>query len=385
MARTFADLILEPSNTLGTADYELQGAAAGYRAFANGYVTGDTPYYVVRNRQDTKYEVNRGGVFTAPGALTRGVILSSNANAAVSWTTDDLPLSIYCPRSADIDEGGITGWWATTRSALIKFGLWWQKDTPSAGLHQLTLFDGVADTYIGELNSVNHSFKGKMYALALTPATAVEANEGGEMNISTATSGTHNLTIDAYQNTHRAFAVRKSDGVVVQLWSNKLDGTGMTYSTTVFAPGAQIQMVSVQTGAVATGTTLLPIDDTIPQQTEGNQYMTLAITPKSATSSLQITVTIVLAHSVVSTGSIALFKDAAANAVASVIMGFSTTENPLTTTFTHTMTSGSVAATTFKVRAGSNVAGTTTFNGASGGRMHGGVLASSIVIREVMP
>ena len=32
-----------------------------------------------------------------------------------------------------------------------------------------------------------------------------------------------------------------------------------------------VQTVNTETGAVATGTTLMPIDDTIPQNTEGNE------------------------------------------------------------------------------------------------------------------
>ena len=48
-----------------------------------------------------------------------------------------------------------------------------------------------------------------------------------------------------------------------------LTGTAATFSGTVFAPGAQIQMVSTETGAVATGTTTIPADDTIPQSHRG--------------------------------------------------------------------------------------------------------------------
>jgi hypothetical protein len=53
--------------------------------------------------------------------------------------------------------------------------------------------------------------------------------------------------------------------------------------------------------------------------------------------------------------------------------------------FTHVMTSGTTSPTTFRFRAGLHVAGTTTFNGQGGNRKFGGVLASSIVIREVAP
>ena len=51
-----------------------------------------------------------------------------------------------------------------------------------------------------------------------------------------------------------------------------------------------VQVVNTQTGAVATGTTVMPIDDTIPQNTEGDQYMTLAITPTHASNKLLIEV-----------------------------------------------------------------------------------------------
>ena len=51
-----------------------------------------------------------------------------------------------------------------------------------------------------------------------------------------------------------------------------------------------VQVVNTQTGAVDTGTTAMPCDDTIPQNTEGDEFMTLAITPTSATNKLKIDV-----------------------------------------------------------------------------------------------
>jgi hypothetical protein len=49
------------------------------------------------------------------------------------------------------------------------------------------------------------------------------------------------------------------------------------------------------------------------------------------------------------------------------------------------MTSGTVSATTFKVRAGirSGGSGTVTFNGTSGSRLFGGTIASSITVTEI--
>ena len=144
-----------------------------------------------------------------------------------------------------------------------------------------------------------------------------------------------------------------------------------------------LQSVSTQSGAVATGTTVLPSDDTIPQNTEGDEYMTRAITPKSETSKLRIDVVVHLAASVAGTLTAALFQDATAGALAAGMQHVAAADQPRVVTFTHYMTSGTTSATTFKVRAGLSTAGTTTFNGAAAARLLGGVLASSITITEV--
>lgn len=154
---------------------------------------------------------------------------------------------------------------------------------------------------------------------------------------------------------------------------------------TLLGAGAVVQVVNTQTGAVATGTTILPLDDTIPRNTEGDQYMTLAITPKSATNKLKIDVVLFAAHSAAAYHLIAaLFQDTTADALACsghVSEGAAT--YGVCIKFTHYMTAGTASATTFKVRAGASGAGTTTFNGHGAGRMFGGVCASSMTITEI--
>ena len=146
-----------------------------------------------------------------------------------------------------------------------------------------------------------------------------------------------------------------------------------------------VQIANTQTGAVATGTTVIPFDDTIPQNTEGDEYMTLAITPKSASNILYIDVTVQIAYSVAAWLAVALFQDSTANALAAIVGYQTTAGGALTQTFRHKMTAGTTSATTLKVRAGGQVAGTTTFNGQNTGRIYGGVMASSITIAEVLP
>jgi hypothetical protein len=148
-------------------------------------------------------------------------------------------------------------------------------------------------------------------------------------------------------------------------------------------PGAVVQTVNVQDGAVATGTTTLPWDDTIPQNTEGDQYMSLAITPTSSTNKLKIEVVWNGTISSVTQATLALFQDSTANALAASQGYISSGGQPINMTLIHYMTAGTTSATTFKVRFGAASASTTTFNGSGGARKLGGVMASSITIHEI--
>jgi hypothetical protein len=151
--------------------------------------------------------------------------------------------------------------------------------------------------------------------------------------------------------------------------------------------GRTVKVVNVMDGEVATGTTVMVEDDTIPQKTEGDEYMTLAITPKSATNKLRIDVVLHMAHTAGGAAIVGLFQDTTADALAvgdDRIDGAQVNQQ-IQILLTHYMTAGTTSATTFKVRAGTSAAGTTTFNGLSGARKYGGVLASSITITEIIP
>lgn len=151
--------------------------------------------------------------------------------------------------------------------------------------------------------------------------------------------------------------------------------------------GSIVQTVNTQTGAVSTGTTIMPYDDTIPQNTEGDQYMTLSITPTSATNKLLIHAEAIAGYGSGAAGvSMGLFQDSTAGALAAVSEEQGSSGAGLyspTLVLNHYMTSGTTSATTFKIRIGSHAAGTTTFNGVAGGRKFGGVAASSITIWEI--
>jgi hypothetical protein len=173
------------------------------------------------------------------------------------------------------------------------------------------------------------------------------------------------------------------DGVLLK--DNKVNGSYITDSTVAnaqLATGVPVQMVNTTASAVATGTTLIPHDDTIPQITEGDQYMTLAVTPKSATNILVISVTVQTASVIANGHATALFQDATANALAA-ISTYQPSGNTLTAShLEHAMVAGTTSATTFRVRCGQSSASTLTFNGNGGVRIFGAITKSSIVITE---
>jgi len=147
-------------------------------------------------------------------------------------------------------------------------------------------------------------------------------------------------------------------------------------------PGTVIQMVNTATGAVATGTTLIPDDDTIPQNTEGDQYMSQSISPRSSANVLEVRAQIGYSLHSNTANSFAIFQDSVSNALAAVLQNTGSL-NAGAHSLEHMLIAGTVAATTFKLRAGGGAAGTFTFNGTTTSRRFGGVLNSYLRIKEV--
>jgi len=194
---------------------------------------------------------------------------------------------------------------------------------------------------------------------------------------------TESFLVSSVLNAIPATGGSVSDTYIVGMSASKLTGT-QTIPKATLPTGSVLQVVNNQTGAVATGTTQIPYDDTIPQNTEGTEFFTLAITPTSATSKLIINFSTILNHTATTAVlNTCLFQDSTANALA-----VSSSQNVNNGGFmvlsgSYYMTSGTTSATTFKIRCGSNSAGTTTLNGVGGGRAYGGVSNSFITITEI--
>lgn len=243
-------------------------------------------------------------------------------------------------------------------------------DLGAAASHNITLTGTTTINAFGSTASVNEP----IYFLRFTGAMQLTYNATslilpGAANITTAAGDT-------------AIALYLGSGNWQIIAYTRASGAPLVISTS----GKVAQIVISSTGAVATGTTTTPSDDTIPQNTEGNQYMSVTITPQSASSTLMVDC---LGSFATDAGAanftVALFRDSTANAVAAQMSRFINLNVPQPFPLSYVTTSGSTSSTTFSFRAGLAAAGTTTFNGASGARLLGGAMYSYCKVVEVLP
>jgi hypothetical protein len=134
-----------------------------------------------------------------------------------------------------------------------------------------------------------------------------------------------------------------------------LTSNGAGAAPTFQAPssGAVLQVKSVTYSTQTSGATTFPLDNTIPQNTEGTELVTLSITPSNASNRL-----LIIANFIVHAGSVAgcgpaLFQDSTANALSYAIQVIGAGYGA-PATLVHEMAAGTTSATTFKIRVGTH-------------------------------
>ena len=135
-------------------------------------------------------------------------------------------------------------------------------------------------------------------------------------------------------------------------------------------------------------TSTIPLDDTIPQNTEGDEFLTASITPLSTTSKILVLAVVHVANdSSAYINGICLFRNSVSNALAASWSRTVVNNNPVSAMVLEYLDSpSSVSALTYKLRGGT-VGGTggQTFqvNGGSGTRYLGGALVTTLTLMEV--
>lgn len=146
--------------------------------------------------------------------------------------------------------------------------------------------------------------------------------------------------------------------------------------------GGVIQSVTASYATYSNTTTQIPTDDTIPQNTEGTEILSVSITPKFATSKLRIRAGGLFLLSGAGAGVLAVFRDSTADAVYAQAMNTPGTEY-IALSGEAVIDASAATSTTLKVRVGPNAGVTMYVNGSAGSRIFGGVGAWRLTVEEL--
>jgi len=320
------------------------------------------------------------------GMILGGYIVESNGSNQVNYAlktyagTDPSPTD---PVVVVVRSSGTTGNYVhrvvtSATSLLITSGSTLGATSGEAFRLWIVLFDDAGTIRIGVINCRNGK---NIYPLGRVPraSSTAEGGAGGADSAHVFYTGTAVTTRPYVVAAHASY----DSGLATAGTWNVSPTILHPFGQNTPLPGHEIQSAWNFTGAVNTGVTVLPKDDTIPQITEGLEFMTQAITPTSAANLLEIESQIEVTNGSNGDMTAALFQDATANALAAMFHVIGTASGaPIT--LKHRMVAGTTSATTFRVRAGADGAGTTTFNGQGGARLLGGVMNSYLGIREIM-
>lgn len=131
-------------------------------------------------------------------------------------------------------------------------------------------------------------------------------------------------------------------------------------------------------------TAVIPIDDTIPQQGEGTQLLTATISPKATTNRLRVTVSGSGGTASIAQSVCAIFRDAIANALHSVVISTADASNIPNFSTTFEFVPGTTSPVNINVRFGPNTGGTFYPNATVGGaRLLGGNAKITLVVEEI--
>ena len=153
----------------------------------------------------------------------------------------------------------------------------------------------------------------------------------------------------------------------------------------ILYPGCVVQTAYGEYTANSNLTTVIPQDDTIPQNTEGTEIINLSITPRFATSLVLArfqTFGSVGAGAAPGNISAALFRDSVVNALAAtgVYIDIGNSKRPLILEFQDSPATTSTVA--YKIRVGPD-AGTARLNGIALNRQYGGAAHATLVLQEI--
>ena len=145
--------------------------------------------------------------------------------------------------------------------------------------------------------------------------------------------------------------------------------------------GKVLQVVTESENVAIIGAVLIPLDDTIPQITEGVQVLTVTLTPNSLSSRIRIQANLFLGSNATQFTTSTIFKDSDVDAICT--RGHFLTYGE-TGSHTHdiTISPNTLSPVTISVRVGADT-GAVTLNGVGGLSKYGASSVSTITLTEI--
>jgi hypothetical protein len=216
-----------------------------------------------------------------------------------------------------------------------------------------------------------------------TPSAVVLTNATGTAASLTAGEATAALGLKTATTTVSVSgATAPTSGQVLTATS----GTAATWQTPSGGGGKVAQVVIATNNTPASTTSQIPTDNTIPQNTEGAEFITATITPTNSSSTLMVEFSSFGTVSAIGNLQIALFRDSTANALQVQTSTIPVANYTIMPVLIASASAGSTSSTTFKIRFGANVSGTAYMlrNGPTAA-FFGGANYAILKITEVLP
>lgn len=294
---------------------------------------------------------------------------SSDDPILIAFPTNDVGVGAYVPRSITSALSLTITSGSTLGQTGLPFRLW------------IILFDDSGTLRLGAVCCSNGN--GFIYPLSADGVASATA-EGGAGAADTLGVIYAAVAITAKPFRILAYANWES-GLTAGAWAAaptrvRLFGPGSP------KPGDVVQELSTpNAGAGLGGTTTVPLDNTIPQSTEGNgTQFGVQITPVSAINIIEFDVVFNLTYSVASPIIGAMFRDSQASAFAACWCYVGAADETQQLVFRHRVAAGDAAQRTYNYRVGGSNAGTLRIGGTSGGAQLGGVLLNHHGLKELM-
>ena len=177
-------------------------------------------------------------------------------------------------------------------------------------------------------------------------------------------------------------------GVIDNSDANAVNISANTVNIATYLPKTSYDIVVQRqrteiVGETAIGTGTIPLDDTIPQISEGNEVFNVNFVPTLATSKIRVKSRIVMNHDTNTDNPMyCLFIDGASNAVASDVAYLPATDRSVQLEVTYELNSTG-SSMNFQLRAGGNNVGNNTLNQNAGANL-GNTIISWLEIEEVI-